>query len=566
MIKFINFPTFFSSRKIRLLPHKDVIATASGYEKEKKIVWASTFNSMSGKLNVDSPSALRQLFRNWKVKALKKKDNSDEVITETDKLIYKIFADSDQNPNISENLAEDYNDDLDDFDDVTTTTTTTNDNVIDAKLKAIPIDPDAGKTCIDHNARIAILQEMAKYRQLFARNQASVYEKESAWREIHEKTVGILNFKNLSVKMLKDLVKSWQAGAFHRAIKQGGPVSTLQKLMYHIYMIDKRAAVPFANLDHGLPPGGQLEVKGCTHFSPEVKIAIFKELLHYATAKSVNSADETEMWETICNLAGNAPKVKVKFAIKTWKYKAMRMARQGEKAKNKADRLAFELYGLKAAENSLDEEDDFDEIDNLQVDLSDLGKLTVIQCVEMEPLVLCSKIKPLYKSHFWSKTLEKVQKADSDNGLKITNSNQLKKIFWRWTKTLNDGEMAVKITKQLQDSFGKANGLSEEFKAAVLQEVFQNQQIVLYGNREEQLDFWQSIINSNIATKHGLHFDDGAHLAMAFGLWKDAIIERLKEGCHYQLRPCERMILEICIGPTSQRFIYIYITIFTRVV
>ena len=66
-----------------------------------------------------------------------------------------------------------------------------------------------------------------------------VYEKESAWREIHDKIATDPHLKYLSVRKMKELMKMWQAKAFHAALKQGGPMTTVQKMMYHIYAIGK---------------------------------------------------------------------------------------------------------------------------------------------------------------------------------------------------------------------------------------------------------------------------------------------------------------------------------------
>ena len=74
---------------------------------------------------------------------------------------------------------------------------------------------------IDHPLRIGILQEMSKFRKNLGMNLGSVYEKETAWREVHDKVVTGLGLKNLSMKRLKELIKFWQAKAFHASIKLG---------------------------------------------------------------------------------------------------------------------------------------------------------------------------------------------------------------------------------------------------------------------------------------------------------------------------------------------------------
>ena len=75
----------------RLFLQKDLIAL-KGNEKAKKDVWRNLYNSLENKLNIESPSALRGTFRIWKQRSMKKRDNPiGETITESDKLIYKIF-------------------------------------------------------------------------------------------------------------------------------------------------------------------------------------------------------------------------------------------------------------------------------------------------------------------------------------------------------------------------------------------------------------------------------------------------------------------------------------------
>ena len=92
----------------RLFLQKDIITT-QGNEKEKKDVWRNLYNSLENKLNIESPSALRGTFRIWKQRSLKKRDNPmEETITDSDKLIFKIFNLDPPAPNSS--IANDVDD------------------------------------------------------------------------------------------------------------------------------------------------------------------------------------------------------------------------------------------------------------------------------------------------------------------------------------------------------------------------------------------------------------------------------------------------------------------------
>ena len=207
----------------RLVSTKHIIA-GQGNEKEKKDVWRSIYKSLEKKLTNSSPSALRSAFRIWKNKAMKKRENSDETVTESDRLIYNIF--DLQEPE----LRSGHDDPIEALIDEV------KEEAIDSSEYIIE-EEDPGRGYIDHSSRISILHEVAKHREVIGMNMGSVYEKESAWREIHEKISVNPRLKYLSVRKMKELMKMWQAKAFHAALKQGGPMTTLQKLMYHIYAI-----------------------------------------------------------------------------------------------------------------------------------------------------------------------------------------------------------------------------------------------------------------------------------------------------------------------------------------
>ena len=204
---------------------KNVIA-AQGNEKEKKDIWRNIYKSLEKKLANSSPSALRSAFRIWKNKAMKKRENQEETVTESDRLIYNIFD--------LQEIEQSSHDPIDAL------ISEVKEEVVDELPEFIIEEKDPGRGYIDHSTRISVLQEVVKHREVIGMNMGSVYEKESAWREIHEKiTAKFPNLNYLSVRTMKELMKMWQAKAFHAALKHGGPMTSVQKLMYHIYAIDR---------------------------------------------------------------------------------------------------------------------------------------------------------------------------------------------------------------------------------------------------------------------------------------------------------------------------------------
>ena len=145
----------------------------------------------------------------------------------------------------------------------------------------------------------------------------AVYEKESAWREVHEKIKNSsIELKSLRLKTLKELIKFWQSKAFHDSVRQGGPVTPVEKLIYFIYNIDKNAAAPFANMPNGQLPPLIKSIPNCTHFSSAFKLEILNKMLQHK-----RDLRKEETWEKILKVANgfnitNANKLK--FAIKNW--------------------------------------------------------------------------------------------------------------------------------------------------------------------------------------------------------------------------------------------------------
>ena len=169
-------------------------------------------------------------------------------------------------------------------------------------------------------------------------------------------------------------------------------------LTKHFIFLDRNAAAPFANLENGGPPPLSQKVPGCVHISPDIKIAILKEILKYK--KDIDVLDKA-LAVAVHYKVTNINKVKLKYSLKQWKHRAMDMHQEGQCPKTKADRLLFEIYDLKS-ENALSqcEEEAFDE-DEAIIELSESAKMAVIEMIDLQPTILCRKASEIYRKQFW---------------------------------------------------------------------------------------------------------------------------------------------------------------------
>ena len=495
----------------RVLLTKDVIAS-QGNEKEKKDVWRNLFNSLHDKLNVSSPSTLRSAFRIWKQRALKKRENPEEVVTECDRLIYKIFGISmaTDDKKMGEEMDEE-----------------------DTKEEPFD-DEDSGKGFVDHQTKIRILQEMVKYRKNLGLNLGNFYEIESSWREVYSKVTSDFGLKHLTMKRLKELIQFWQSQAFHASIKQGGPVTKVQKLMYHIYNIDKNAAVPFANMKNGAPPPLIKKIPGCTHYPSTAKVAILKELIH-----GKESEERAVVWEKATNTAlehsiSNITTQRLKYAVKQWKERAIKLFNEGKSPRSKADKLLFELYDLNTDNAILDNlEDDLDDDDNMHEisQVSPEAKMAVLQLADLYPLAYSRRSSKYSKKLFWLNALDAAKKIDADINLDI---GGLKRAFCHWRQ-------------QSEKSIDLQISATDEFKVAVINEIFQKQEIFLLGSPSDKMFMWKQLLT--LANRHGHQMEQEVQLSTLFSLWKDNLKQQLQHKV--QLKSFERMLLEICVGNSS---------------
>ena len=317
-------------------------------------------------------------------------------------------------------------------------------------------------------------------------------------------------------------------------------------VLFTIFSIDRNAAAPFANLENGGPPPLSQKVPSCVHFSPDIKIAILKELHKH---KKDNDALDKALAVAMHYKVTNINKVRLKYAIKSWKHYAMKLHQEGQSPKTKADKLLFELYDLKA-ENALSqcEEEDQEEIESLAIQLSEQAKMAVVDMIDSQPTVICRKAKDMFRKIFWFKALDKVREIDTDTSIDI---NSLRKSFWGWkdNRGSNSENLAYTICENILAAPIKANNVTEEFKAAILSELYKQQDILLLGTPQMVKNLFNSLIS--IPRKHALTIDSGSELALVFTMWKETLTDRLKKGHHHQLRACERMILEICLGQSN---------------
>lgn len=500
----------------RLLQQKDVI-TAQGNEREKKNVWRNLFHSLENKLNVGSPSVLRNAFRLWKQRSLKKRSQPGETITESDKLIYKIF-----------NMAETETADL-----AEQAASEGQDEETRDEEPSEEDDEDAGKSFIDHSLRLKILHELAKHRRKIVMNVGTVYEIEASWRDIHEKVQSDLGLKHLTMKKVKELLQFWQSWALHAAVRQGGPVTKVQKLTYFANNIPKNAAAPYASMKDGVPPVLISRVPGCIHITPQARTAILKGL--------ISSKSDPDKWKKATNIAlehniEGATEAKLRFAVKQWKAKTIEKYTKGSKPRTKTEKLSFELCDLND-DIALDKDWD-DQVP--EITLSEEVRMAIVTKVAENPFILSRKAKEAARKRFWTEALESSFNMEID-------VKALKASFWHWSNitSSNAGQRLSKILDALGNIHTINRQMSDDIKASVVNQVFQNQQILLLGTNDEKSLFWNQLLK--LLGKAELQ--DGMHLSMLFTLWKEAVLIRIEKGI--SLKPFEHMILQVCIGHLS---------------
>ncbi len=227
----------------RFVQHRKIVACV-GMEKEKKEVFRNVYNEFQGQLaNVTNPSEFRNVFRQWKMRSMRKQRTND-ILSESDRLIFRIFDieydEHDRGRHPSDPSVPTNNDVADDDSDAS--------GEEGANLPNKNFDNTKNYCFIDTPFKVDVLQEMAKHRRVIGMDEGSVYDKENAWREIYTKieTTGVTN---LTLRKLKALIKSWKVKAFQASVKQGGPITPMQRLFYCIYNIDKNSAVPLAGLN-----------------------------------------------------------------------------------------------------------------------------------------------------------------------------------------------------------------------------------------------------------------------------------------------------------------------------
>lgn len=510
----------------RLVLHKNIL-NVKGNEKEKKDMWKNLFNAFSKQLSLESPSALRGAFRIWKQRSMKKQDNPEETITESDKLIYQIFSPDSLPP-------------------LQTCDNKTSDQDLEDALEA-DFKEDQNFGLIAHHQKVQILKEISKFRDNIGVSVGNVYEKESAWRDVHQKIKEIQGLNNLSLKMLKALTKFWQSTAFHQAIKHGGPNTQVEKLMYHIYFINKNAAAPFANMPNGQPPPLQQQVPGCIHLTSDAKLSILKELF-----RSKSDLNKEETWERLCTTVKGLSVSKLRYAVKHWKARAIKLIEDEASFRmSKADHLLMKIYDLKA-DGALRDCDHFGE-QVLDDDLSEEAKLIVAHRVSSQPWILLRSTKEKSRGIFWQSVIEELSRVCPN----ISSIDRLERSFWKWKEAGNaagrQSSPAEKMASEVVDSIKSAESivddLTSEAEVAIINELFQNQEFFLLGNFSELAVLWDRIRQTLM--KLGVTFATNSQLATAFTILKIRVRNRLRKNCHNMLSNQEKMILQLCVGGGS---------------
>ena len=511
----------------RLVLQKNIL-NAKGNEKNKKDMWKSLFNAFSKELSLDSPSALRGAFRIWKQRSMKKRDNPEETITEADKLIFQIFSLDYPATNSVDCKASNNDQDLEDaleFDDGSK-------------------EDQCNFGLISLDQKIKILQEISKFRDNIGVSVSNVYEKESAWRAVHQKIKTIEGLNNLSLKMLKELTKFWQAKAFHQSINRGGPKTQVEKLMYYIYFINKNAAAPFANMPNGQPPPLQQEIPGCTLLSPDTKLLILKEML-----RSKSDLNQEETWEKLCTLAGGWSLRKLRFLIKQWKTRAVKLNESGVDSKSKSDQLVNEIYDLKADGGLRDVSFAGEHVYD---DLSEEAKLLVANRVADQPWILFRCTNEKSRVIFWQSVIEELHRMHPNTINHVISIDRLEKSFWKW-KDSGDSpseKMAREVVDHTNGAESIINELTNQAQVAIINELYQNQEYFLLGTFNElNTLLWERIRQT--LTKLGVVFRSKSQLAAAFTILKIRVRNRLASNCHNTLSNHEKMILQVCIGGSS---------------
>ena len=198
-------------------------------------------------------------------------------------------------------------------------------------------------------------------------------------------------------------------------------------------------------------------------------------------------------------------KVRLKYAVKQWKHRAIKLHQDGQTPKNKADKLLFELYDLKV-ENALsqceEEEEDLDGEQEAILELSEQAKMATVNLVESQPSVLCRRTKELFRKPFWSKALEKVKELEPEAKIDV---NSLRKAFWTWKdrKGSSAENLAFTICESVLTAPTKSKNWSEEIKAAVLHELHNQQETLLLGTSEQVKNLFFNLVM--IPQKHGIN-------------------------------------------------------------
>ena len=487
----------------RLLLHKKVIASR-GNEKGKKYVWRCLFQTLGSQLSVDSPSSLRTAFRIWKQRSMKKKENPNETISISDRLIYQIFDLNNEMKEIDTDFATDVKEEM--------------------GLEE-PAEKITSYYVIDQPLRLKIWQEMAKHRDVLGLSQGFKYQKEAAWHEVQTNICQNDPLKDLTIKTLKELLSYWKDQAIKASKEQGGPQTLTQRLVHFIYGLDKNPA--FANDDDHTASSMPSNIM---YVSKSAKIATLEMLIKEKASEELNLKIIGFLTD---QGAKNVSKTNFGYLMKHWRtFGEQWYQGQQNVPSSRCDRLILQFCDASA---------DLKNDSELSLTKDDFS--SVMRLVEADPIVISPKVTADHDQFFWKKCLNVVKESNPDCLKRQNDSPEvLKRLYFRWswkTKT----KLAREIQGDIDRIVYEPDEYSSAYRLAFLTLLYHHQEILLLGSPEEKKKLWESVLNKN---------QDKSQRSwqplLIFSIWKEELRQRLLNS--EESKPEDRMIMELTLGPS----------------
>ena len=197
------------------------------------------------------------------------------------------------------------------------------------------------------------------------------------------------------------------------------------------------------------------DIAGCTHIPTEAKLALVREMLRHNNAQqqqrhqeeitSLDSRFRDDTWDKLLMVARDhgvsVSKSKLKHYANQWKWKVLKLQKEGKRPQTKADKYLSQLYDHAEDMNRVDESDTSDLEE--EVEIPEAAKLLVVKMVEAESSVLYQKVKG--KSNFW---IAAVDELKANFGVRNLNGYLLRKHFWQWKKAaMQNDSLNIKPTQ-----------------------------------------------------------------------------------------------------------------------